>query len=91
MACLIVRGDEDHLGLKLLVDHPTRHFEPSQSGHLHIEKHHIRTEPVDGRQCLQAVSGLSDDFDAADLTEQETQLVRASCSSSTRTARRSIL
>ena len=72
---LIERGDEDDVRRRALVEHPPRHLEAGQPRHLHVEKHHVGLQPVDRRQRLDAVASLSDDLDAADLSEQVAQLV----------------
>jgi hypothetical protein len=58
---------------------------PVSPGHLDVEHHEIRLVLLDYVQRLDSVSRLADDLDAAELLEQETQLGRASCSSSTTT------
>ena len=72
---LIVRRHEDDVRRRLRVDHAPRDFESRQAGHLDVEKHDVGLQPGDRRDGFDAVAGLTDDLDAADLAEQEAQLV----------------
>ena len=73
---LIEGRDEDDVRRRAAaVEHPARHLEAGQPRHLHVEKHDIGLQPLDRRQRLDAVAGLADDLDAADLPEQVAQLV----------------
>ena len=73
---VLVEGrDEDHLGVEPGLHDPPRHFEPGQPRHLDVEHHQVRLVFFDYVQRLDSVSRLADDLDAAELLEQETQLV----------------
>ena len=72
---LIVRRDEDDVRRRVRLEHPPRDLEAGQPRHLDVEEHDVRLQAVDGRQRLDAVAGLADDLDAADLAEQVAQLV----------------
>ena len=72
---LIERRDENDLRQRLGVEHPPRDFEPGQPGHLDVEEHDVRLQLVDRRQRLDAVAGLTDDLDAADLAEEKPELI----------------
>ena len=54
---------------------PPRHLEAGQPRHLHIEEHQVGLQAVDGLERLDAVAGLADHLDPADLSEQIPQLV----------------
>ncbi len=72
---LIVGRDENDMGRRAGVEHPARHLESGQPGHLDVQKHQIRLQPVDRFQRFDPVARLADDFDAADLAEQIAQLI----------------
>ena len=72
---LVERGDEHQLRQDIGLDQPPRDFEPGQAGHLHVEEHQVRLQLAGQPQRLDAVGGLTDDFDAADLAEQKAQLL----------------
>jgi hypothetical protein len=72
---LVVGGDEDNLGRAARADQPARHFETGEARHLDIEKDHIRLQPLDRGQRLDAVARLSNHFNTADLVEQVAHLV----------------
>ena len=72
---LIVGRDEDDLRTGAAADQPPRDLEAGQPRHLHVEKDDVRLQPLDRRQRLDAVAGLADHLDAADLFEQVAQLV----------------
>ena len=59
----------------MLIEHPSRDLEAAQARHLHVEEDHVRPEAIDRRESLDAVAGLADHVDAAELPEQEAQLV----------------
>ena len=56
-------------------NHAARHLEAAEPRHLDVEEDDVRLQPVDGRQRFDAVAGLADDLDAADLSEQVAELV----------------
>ena len=58
-----------------VVEQPPRHLEAGQPRHLHVEEHDVGLQPLDRRQRFDAVAGLADDLDAADLAEQVAELV----------------
>ena len=72
---LIVGGDEDDVRRRLRVDHAPRHLETGQPRHLDVEEHDVGLQSLDRAQRLDAVAGLPDHLDAADLAEQIAQLV----------------
>ena len=72
---LIVRRDEDDVRPVLRVEHPPRHLEPGQPGHLHVEKHDVGLQAIDGRERLDPVARLPDHLDAPHLPEEVAQFV----------------
>ncbi len=71
----IVGGDEDDVRPAAGCEQTPRDLEAGQAGHLDVEEHDVRLQPLDRRQRFDAVAGLPDDVDAAELTEQIAQLV----------------
>ena len=65
---LVVGRDEDDVRRQLPVEHPARDLKAAQAGHLDVEKHDVRPEPVDCRERFHAVAGLADHVDAAKLS-----------------------
>jgi hypothetical protein len=72
---LIVRRHENDVRPVLRVEHPPRHFESGQAGHLHVQKDDVGLQPVDRRKRFDAVAGLADYLDAPELLEQVPELV----------------
>jgi hypothetical protein len=72
---LVEGGHEDDVRRGLVLHHAARHLEAVEPRHLDVEEHDVRLQPFDGRQRFDAVAGLADDFDAADLAEQVAELV----------------
>jgi hypothetical protein len=57
------------------IGHPPRDLESRQSRHLHIQEYNVRLQPFDCAQRFDAVAGLADDLDAADLTQKISKFV----------------
>ena len=72
---LVVRGHENDVRGRLRVEQATRHLEPRETGHLHVEKDDVGLQTVDRRERLDPVARLADHFDAAHPAEQIAQLV----------------
>ena len=72
---LVVGGDEHELRVRAAAQQTARDLEPGQARHLHVEHHQIRRLLLDDAQRLDPVVGLCHDLDAADLAQQEAQLL----------------
>ena len=89
---LIVRGHEDDVRSRgAAVEHPPRDLEARESRHLHVEKHQVGLQAVDRRRaprrrCRPDRSRST----PPTCPSRYPSSSRASCSSSTSTARRSI-
>src|SRR5262249_4612720 len=60
---------------RVSVEQPAGHLEAREAGHLDVEEHDIRPEPIDSRDRLESVVRLADHGDAAELAEQIAELV----------------
>ena len=56
-------------------EQPPGHLEPGQPRHLDVEEHEVGLVALDGGQRLDAVAGLRDDLDIAELLELVAQLL----------------
>ena len=63
------------MGGRPVLDQASGHLEAGQAGHLHVQEDHVGLQPTDGLERLDAVTGLADELDAADLTDQVDELV----------------
>ena len=60
---------------RAVFEQPARHLETGQPRHLDVEEDQIGLQSLDDVQRLEAIARLTDDLDAADLSEQEPQLI----------------
>jgi hypothetical protein len=58
-----------------MVDHPSSHLEPRQSGHLYIKEYDIGLQSLYRRECLNPIAGLADHLDPVDLGQQIAELI----------------
>ncbi len=72
---LVVGRDENDVRRRVRFDHPAGDLEAGEPGHLDIKKDDVGLQPIDRREGLDAVARLADDGHAADLPQQEPQLV----------------
>jgi hypothetical protein len=70
---LIVGRGEDHRRRIFERIDVARDLDAGESGHAHIEQHHVRAQLAATAQCFLAVAGLRDDFAVFDLGEQPAQ------------------
>src|SRR6185503_3969544 len=71
---LIVRRDEDEVGIDPGSQKTTGDFEPRKARHLNVEQHEVGGMFVNCPQRFDTIARLVHDLDTVELTEQETQL-----------------